>query len=473
MENFKNRTVFRKQPANLNSFHLKFLRDSCYFQSKPVKFVKISQYLSVKDLMPYQKLKKITKCVENRVKSLNFYMFCSPFHKFLEILKGFTWFEYNYGKILLETCKILIFCYFSLEFSFELAANQETRQKYGFLSRFLVLFVLSLEFCVNSLLKPRKLFENPSDFKRNRQIPRNYADFCCKFVGLLSFYLYFLLQTSDFARFFNVFLVFYCKDMSKTAGLLALLAKKREFCEKMFDFLWIFLQFFALLHSICCFGFFLGFFSAISAQEPFSDGEISYFQGMLVSFRLFFVPLQQNSSVSLQIQHLFMLFLWIFMIFYTIFAVFSRYFLTNSSKPEENLLKTYIKLNKLPVFLQLDLLKYSETSRKTLENEDLSKSLSFLKTSFHKSLRKEIMKHSDLMNFSSYSRFLSHFSNKTSNKLLNKLTYRLLKPGEFLYKQGEIDPCLYLVLTGCVELSFVNTRNHKNLFVFQEIRVFN
>lgn len=467
IDRFEENTSFRKKPASFNGLHLRFLNDSCYFLNKPQKFIKLSQFLSPKDLKPYKKLRKLTKKLENRVRALKPEVLCAVCRKFVQLLENFTFFEYNFAKILLEVAKLVIFCYFFGEFSFEIAANRETREKYQFLTKFAVLLVLSFEFFANSLLKSRKLFEDVSEFKRNRENPRNYADFFCKLVGLLSVFLYFALESSSFSRFFNVLLVFYCGDIRKSANLLALLAKKHDFCEKLLEFLELFLQFFALVHCICCSAHLFGFFAEISLK----DQEITYFQSIIASIRIFFVPLQTNPSVSLQITHVFLLFLWIFTLFFTIFSVFSRFFSIKPAKTQENLLKNYMKFNKLPLSLQLDLLKYSETLQKTRETEDFSESLRFI-DSFHKSLRKKVMRHSSSINLANYSLLMSNFSKKTSNKLINKLTYRFLKPGEFLYKQGDFfEPCLYLVLKGSIELSLINAKSRKEMLVFQRIQV--
>lgn len=69
---------------------------------------------------------------------------------------------------------------------------------------------------------------------------------------------------------------------------------------------------------------------------------------------------------------------------------------------------------------------------------------------------------SKLTDFPYYSRFFSNLSRLTIENLKKRLKYKFLKPGEYLYKKGETNPCFYIILSGGIEISYLDSEEESN-----------
>lgn len=368
----KDRTIYRKKPTFMNTTHLTFLNDLSYFP-KNTRYIQLSDYLT-KDLFPYKNFMKKYKRIETIVKSLFYIMIYYPLMAFFTFLGAITFHKSRICIFLLEGFKFLIYSYFCFEFSFELASDFDTRGKYGLYLKALICCILLFDTLTNTGMSQEK-----GSLKKDKiidiviNIHNDYKILLFKVLSLSSVFLYFFLSKSIVSRVLNVLVIFSITDLKKFYNLLAALLKTRGRMLIITDCLDIFLRLYIFFHLLCCLGFIIGFFP----ETPSST--ISYFQNIILTFRLLFIPLISNSDIFNELKHFLMLLLWIFLIIY-LFLDFVNTILKRSSTlgQEMDSLDKYFRMNEFPFAEQFELRQYFQKHADMTKNEDLSKAMEII-----------------------------------------------------------------------------------------------
>jgi len=385
----------------------------------------------------------------------------------LNILKKLSLQTYNPAKLSLEICRFLIVFYLFFEFSIEISLDFNTRDKYPIIARFFIMIILLMEFLANPGI------ENEPDFLEN-QTPQahNKRKITCKTMGFLSVFFYFILPKSVFAKILDLFLLFYYEECKKTLEFWSLAIRKTDFIEKLIDFGLILMKFLLLLHLLTSLALFSEFFNEDPAFLQLKESGLIievYFYSLTQTLRLFFMKSSENHEEGNSIQHFIFLFLWL-CLFLTLLMDYSYKFFSFSRTSNLKKLNKYLKLNSMDFETEMRLKKYIQNFEKAGFKEDLTPSIDLI-NSLEKKLKKKIMKSSKIMLISNYSRLFLRFSKSTNRKLIKKLKYRLIKPGEYVFSQGDQNPSLILIISGVFDLEFNNKENNKPCVIFQTIEV--
>ena len=471
INNLKNRTSFRT-PKNLDSKQLGYINDPSNFQKKISHSFNMSRFLD-SNLLPYKPYQKfLMRNLSNFSHFCKFFIFF-PLFKIFSLLTALTLHPYNRLKLFFEMMRFFIVLYFFFEFSIELSFEFDTREKHSLLTKILIIFVLIVEFLINCGITRNN--PNLLELIPNKKKPTyNYHILLSKTLGLLSFIFYFALPYNQPTIHLNLLIIFYYSECSETLEFWTIALKTTEFYENFIDLILIIIKFFMLLHLLACVGAYIVFFVEdqgiiILKKEGFIIE--TYLYSLIVTFRLFFLDLSESNDVKLMFKHFFMLILWI-LLFFTIFIEFGVKFwgLGNKTQRKLNPMNQYLKLNSMNFQFRMSFKKYLNFFEKQALEKDMTKSMQVINSLNHP-LRKEVLENSEVMYIPNYSRIFGRFSKQTIKKFIQKLKYKLIRPGEDLFNQGDLNPSLYLVISGAIDLSITNRITNKPFVSFKTVQV--
>lgn len=369
-------------------------------------------------------------------------------------------------KLFLEICRLLIVLYMFFQFSFEISLDTDSRASHHLVSKILIIVFLIAEFLVN----PTHQFDPPYSALNPNPKP-NLLYILSKTIGFLSVFLYFALPKSGFAKFLDILLVFYFPDCEKTFELWSVELKRNEktelFAKKAFSLI----KFIIWIHLLTCLGLVSEFFGRDGSFLKLKESGMmieAYFYCLVTILRLFFINFQENYEEGTALRHFILLTVWL-VLFISFCSEFTCRSLSSCPSPIYDLNK-YLKVNPMGLETEMTLRSYLSSYERGFKNEDLSNSLDLIK-SFDKKLKDHIFKGSQMMMVSNYSHLFLRFSQTTNRRLIKMLKYRLIRPGEFAFKQGEINPSVMMIISGKFELSFKNKSNDKTCIAFQTIQV--
>ena len=433
--------------------------------------MKISSYLDA-NLFPYKPTQRLIVQFTGFL-CLIYRLFSEIFMKnMIKILRNLSLNKYHPLKLFFEILRVFIVIYFFFEFSIEISLQFNTRVFHSIILKIVIILSLFIEFLINpGFLSAENPIETVKNLKKHQ-----YRQVYQKILGFFSIFCYFILPNTSISMVLNLFILFYWEECKETLDFWSLALKRNEFMEKFIEFFTILSRFLITLHLLTLFAILLGFFIENEGFLMYkSSGSFSeaYFYCVLTIFRLFFREINNNQNLSEFLRHFILLLLWLLIIL-DIFKEFISKFLVFKEKIQElKQINRYLQANSSKFSFEIKLKKLLCSYEKEEFNEDFSKVITLI-NSLKKPLRKEIFENSEIMDLTIYSKVFQRFSQKTLGKLREKLKYRLVKPGEFLFRQGELNPSMFLVVEGVVELSFANGKNNKLDLMFEtaQVRIF-